>query len=125
MKTILPAIVVGVLSPIAVRGEDNSESLQTAANDPTASIMSFPAAGVSFVQSYITRQRTAACCSSAPRSRLRWGQTNHIARLTLPYVTDSANGQSGLSDTTLFDLMTFARSLGSFRCWRGGLVAHR
>ena len=45
MKTILPAIVVGVLSPIVVRGEDNSESLQTAANDPTASIMSFQLQG--------------------------------------------------------------------------------
>lgn len=42
-----------------------------------------------------------------------WG-LNHIARLTLPYATRTANGASGMADSTLFDLVTFDRSWGRF-----------
>lgn len=107
--------VVGttLLLPSLTQAQDRSESLQSAANDPTASLMSFQLQGFhsfnlhnSPEDSSLVQFRAAIPFSLGP--------TNHIARLTLPYVTDSATGQSGLSDTTLFDLMTFDRRWGRF-----------
>ena len=40
------------------------------------------------------------------------GPLNHIARATLPVVTDSPSGKSGLSDLVLFDLIVFNESWG-------------
>ncbi len=37
---------------------------------------------------------------------------NHIARVTLPVVTDHPTGESGLSDMTVFDLVVFNRDWG-------------
>jgi hypothetical protein len=37
------------------------------------------------------------------------GSLNHIARATLPFVTNSPAGESGLSDLLLFDLIVFNR----------------
>lgn len=42
------------------------------------------------------------------------GGTNNIARLTLPYVTENGDGETGLADTTLFNLVAFDRSWGRF-----------
>ena len=42
------------------------------------------------------------------------GGYSNIARLTMPYVTHSATGETGLSDTTLSDLVTFTRPWGRF-----------
>lgn len=39
---------------------------------------------------------------------------NNIARLTVPYVTDGPSGPSGVTDSTLFDLVAFDRSWGRF-----------
>ena len=35
------------------------------------------------------------------------GSLGHIARLTLPYITDSPSGESGLGDMVLFDMIKF------------------
>ena len=40
------------------------------------------------------------------------GSLAHIARATLPIVTDSPSGESGLSDLVLFDLIKFEKSWG-------------
>ena len=40
------------------------------------------------------------------------GSINHIARATLPVVTDSPSGKRGLSDLVLFDLVVFNESWG-------------
>ena len=45
MKITPPTIIVGVMSTLVVQAQDNPESLQTAANDPTASIISFQLQG--------------------------------------------------------------------------------
>ncbi|MFZ1200260.1 MAG: hypothetical protein WAO07_08835 [Desulfobacterales bacterium] len=40
------------------------------------------------------------------------GSLNHIARATLPIVTKSPSGESGLSELVLFDLIVFNQSWG-------------
>ena len=40
------------------------------------------------------------------------GSLDHIARLTLPYITDSPSGESGLGDMVLFDMIKFEESWG-------------
>jgi hypothetical protein len=42
------------------------------------------------------------------------GKINHIARATIPYVTESPSGKTGLGDAVLFDLIVFNRSWGRF-----------
>ncbi|WP_367646891.1 hypothetical protein [Ruegeria arenilitoris] len=112
-KTILRWLVAALLVPSGVQAQGNSESLQSAANDPTASIMSFQLQGFHSFNLHNSPEDSSLLQFRAAVP-FKLGSTNHIARLTLPYVTDSSNGQSGLSDTTLFDLMTFDRSWGRF-----------
>ncbi len=38
--------------------------------------------------------------------------TNHIFRVTQPYVTSSPSGATGVIDTTVFDLMVFGEQWG-------------
>jgi hypothetical protein len=40
------------------------------------------------------------------------GDLNHIARATIPYVTRSPSGETGLGDSVLFDLVVFNRPWG-------------
>jgi len=40
------------------------------------------------------------------------GSLNHIARATIPYVTRSPSGETGLGNSVLFDLIVFNRSWG-------------
>lgn len=42
------------------------------------------------------------------------GGINNIARLTLPYATDTASGNSGFQDITIFNLATFDQSWGRY-----------
>jgi hypothetical protein len=50
----------------------------------------------------------------------RLGGTNNIARLTLPYITDTPSGASGVADATIFNLTTFDTTWGR---WGVGAVA--
>jgi hypothetical protein len=43
-----------------------------------------------------------------------FGETNHIFRITQPYVTSSPTGATGFADTTVFDLMVFNQSWGRY-----------
>lgn len=105
-------VVVLALSLPAV-AQNEGQSLASQANDPTASLMSFQ-----FQNYYSPNLHNTPGTSNVAQFRAAipfqlWGM-NHIARLTLPYVTKSANGRTGMSDATLFDLVTFDRSWGRF-----------
>ncbi|WP_170337253.1 hypothetical protein [Ruegeria arenilitoris] len=113
MKLTLSWVIAGVLVPCVIHAQETSESLQSAANDPTASIMSFQLQGFHSFNLHNSPEDSSLVQFRAAIP-FTLGSTNHIARLTLPYVTDSATGQSGLSDTTLFDLITFDRRWGRF-----------
>ncbi len=89
------------------------QSLESQANDPTASLMSFQ-----FQDFYVPNlynsdgtQNTLQFRAAIP---FTIGSVNNIARLTLPYVTTNAADNSGLGDATLFNLAAFDRSWGRF-----------
>lgn len=94
--------------------DDAGQSLESAVNDPTASLMAFQ------LQDYYTSSYHGASGATGNLVQFRaaipfsFGGLNHITRLTLPYVTKSPSGATGLTDATLFDLATFDRSWGRF-----------
>ena len=98
----------GTETPAAAGGQ----ALDQAANDPTASLMS-----VQLQYNYVgdyhrlddENASTVLLRSAVPFAT---GSINHIARATLPVVTDSPSGKRGLSDLVLFDLVVFNESWG-------------
>jgi hypothetical protein len=88
------------------------QSLEQAASDPTASLMSVSVQNIyagSYHQLDDESGNTLLLRSSVPFTT---GSLAHIARATLPVVTDSPSGESGLSDLVLFDLIKFEKSWG-------------
>jgi hypothetical protein len=97
---------------------ETGQSLEQAASDPTASLMSVQIQDV-FVGAYYNLDdqsgNTILLRSALPFEA--FGH-NHIARVTLPITTDGPNG-GGVGDMTLFDLVTFDASWGR---WGAGAV---
>lgn len=95
----------------AVDAQD--QSLSSQASDPTASLMSFQ------LQSFYAPdlhnsdqdQNIVQFRAALP---YQIGGVNNIARVTLPYVTDTASGAKGFQDITVFNLAAFDRSWGRF-----------
>ncbi|MGR3614924.1 MAG: hypothetical protein ACU0BB_02645 [Paracoccaceae bacterium] len=91
----------------------DSQSLSSQASDPTASLMSFQ-----FQDYYSPNLHNTDGSQNIFQFRaaipFELGSTSNIARLTVPYVTRNANGESGLGDATLFNLTTFNRDWGRF-----------
>ena len=88
------------------------QSLEQAASDPTASLMSVSVQDIyagSYHQLDDESGNTLLLRSSLPFAT---GSLEHIARATLPIVTDSPSGESGLSDLVLFDLVVFDKPWG-------------
>jgi len=88
------------------------QSLEQAASDPTASLMSVSVQDIyagSYHQLDDESGNTLLLRSSLPFAT---GSLEHIARATLPIVTDSLSGESGLSDLVLFDLVVFDKPWG-------------
>ena len=88
------------------------QSLEQAASDPTASLMSVSVQDIyagSYHQLDDESGNTLLLRSSVP---FKTGSLAHIARVTLPVVTDSPSGESGLSDLVLFDLIKVEKSWG-------------
>jgi hypothetical protein len=96
------------------------QSLAQAAEDPTASLMNVQV-GDWYTSDFHNLSgedaNTVILRSALP---LQVGKQSHIMRITLPFITDSPFIDSGLSDTTIFDLMTFDKSWGR---WGVGAVA--
>ncbi len=106
---------------ISAAGNTSAEqSLQSEANDPTASIRAY-----SFQESYSPTYHNDQNATSnslqfqAAIPHRLWDQSN-ILRITIPYETDTAFDQSGLNDITVFNLVTFKRDWGRYGA---GLVA--
>jgi hypothetical protein len=88
------------------------QSLEQAASDPTASLMSVQVQDIyagAYHQLDDENGNTILLRSAVPFTT---GSLDHIARATLPIVTDSPSGESGLSDLVLFDLVKFEKSWG-------------
>lgn len=110
------AVTALVLGAAHAAGADEAgaagQSLEQAASDPTASLMSLSVQDIyagSYHQIDDESGNTLLLRASVPFTT---GSLAHIARATLPIVTDSPSGESGLSDLVLFDLVKFEKSWG-------------
>ena len=116
----LPGAAVLPAAP-AIAQDTGGQSLEQAANDPTASLMSVQ------IQDFYSfnRHNTDAdgnivqFRSAVPFKTFGY---DNIARLTLPYATETPSGASGVLDTTIFNLTAFNRDWGRFGLGLVGLV---
>lgn len=108
-RSLAPGFFIALFA--AGQASPGEQSLGQKANDPTASLMAFQ------LQNFYS---PSLHNSSEDRNLLQFraavpyelGGTSNIARLTLPYFTDTATGVSGTGDATLFNLTTFDRPWG-------------
>lgn len=114
LRTIGGAAAISILAATGALSQSDEQSLSEAASDPTASLTAYV-----FQDFYTYRyHRSDGLHGNRAQFRLAvpytWGSTSNIFRVTLPYLTDSPSGNTGLSDTTVFNLTTFNRSWGRF-----------
>jgi hypothetical protein len=118
MRAISRSIAAALVMLCAAQGAEAAEdgaggqSLEQAASDPTASLMSVQVQDIyagAYHQLDNESGNSILLRSAVPFTT---GRLEHIARVTLPIVTDSPSGESGLSDLVLFDLIKFDKSWG-------------
>lgn len=121
MQRLQIALIFSVLFMNGAKAEavvSDSQSLEQAASDPTASLLSVQFQNV-YVGAYHNLDdeagNTLLLRSAIPFQAFG---VNNIARVTLPIVTASPNG-NGVGDMTLFDLAAFDASWGR---WGAGAV---
>jgi len=100
-------------------GSLGGQSLNEAANDPTASLMSLQIYD-SYTTNFYKLDGTANTVVFRPVIPFKMGNTNNILRITAPIITSNPILNSGLSDLTIFDLVVFNESWGR---WGLGPVA--
>lgn len=111
-KSVHSLCCVAVLSTSAIYAESD---LSQKANDPTAPLMA-----VQLIDNYTSdfynayEGESANSVSFRAAYPYRWGDSNHIARVTLPAITDNPSDDTGISDMTLFDMTVFPASWGRF-----------
>lgn len=88
------------------------ESLAQEAEDPTASLMALQIADWYTLRHHNLDDEDANAIVLRPVVPFATGSLNHILRVTMPFVTDSPVLGSGLSDTTVFDLLVFDQRWG-------------
>jgi hypothetical protein len=107
------AALATLLAAPAWAQDQGGQSLDQAASDPTASLMSFQLQNF-----YSPNLHNTDADSNLLQFRAaipyQFAGINNIVRLTQPYVTDSASGVTGFADTTIFNLAAFDRSWGRF-----------
>jgi len=89
------------------------QSLQSQASDPTASFMFFQMKNF-----YSPNLHNSDEAQNILQFRVsipyQIGTVDNIARLTLPYATDTASGYTGFQDITVFNLAAFDRPWGRY-----------
>jgi len=109
--TVAAACAIGSAAPVLAQQATSVEDLAAQATDPTASLMSFQlndwyTANFHGIDDSLNQVVFRAAIPFA------LGSTNHIFRITQPYVTSSPSGATGFADTTIFDLVVFNRPWG-------------
>ena len=105
-------LVVLLFFALIAQAHAENQSLEQAANDPTASLMSVQIQNIhvgDYHNLHDESGNTVLLRSAVPF--MAFGKKN-IARISLPYVTDSPSGESGLGDLVLFDLVVVEESWG-------------
>jgi hypothetical protein len=99
-------------STLAQEPAQGGQSLEQAASDPTASLMSVQIQNVYIGDYHNLSDEDGNIVLLRSALPFQTGRLKHIARATLPVVTDSPSGDSGLGDLVLFDLIAFDKSWG-------------
>jgi hypothetical protein len=95
------------------------QSLEQAAEDPTASITTLQIADWYDANYHLSDADNNSLLIRIGKP-FKTGNINHIFRASVPVITDSPQDDSGLADSTIFDLMVFDKSWGR---WGVGAVA--
>jgi hypothetical protein len=105
------ALLLGASLALAQDQKAGDESLAAQATDPTAALMSFQLYDW-YTPTY--RDVDGSTNQIVFRAAIPFAMfgTQHIFRVTQPYLTSSVLGPSGFADTTVFDLMTFSQPWG-------------
>jgi hypothetical protein len=90
----------------------SGQSLEQAASDPTASLMSVQVQDIYAGAYHVVDDESGNTILLRSAIPFTAGGLDNIARFTLPIVTDSPSGESGLGDLVLFDLVKFDKSWG-------------
>jgi hypothetical protein len=113
MRRGLLAIACGLAAaaPALAQQDSSVDELAAQATDPTASLMSFQlndwyTANFHGIDDSLNQVVFRAAIPFG------LGSTNHIFRITQPYVTTSPSGATGFADTTIFDLVVFGAPWG-------------
>ncbi|MDW4551284.1 hypothetical protein R5H32_18155 [Defluviimonas sp. D31] len=104
---------IALAAPGGAFAQEQGQSLESAANDPTASITAYQFSDI-YTPSYHNSTADGNTLQFRMAYPFRLGDLNNIFRITVPYISDSPSGASGLSDITIFNLATFDRSWGRF-----------
>jgi hypothetical protein len=94
------------------------QSLEQAASDPTASLMSVQVQNLYSGDYHNLNDESSNTVQLRSAIPFQAFSLNNIARVTLPVVTDSPSG-SGVGDMTVFDLVAFDQTWGR---WGAGAV---
>ena len=99
---------------------EKKQSLDQAAEDPTASLMALQIADWYVPNFYAPTAGSANSVVLRPVIPFKTGELSHIFRATVPFITQSPGQSTGLADTTIFDLVVFPQKWGR---WGAGAVA--
>ena len=108
------AAAILISTSTAAIAQSGEQDLSQAASDPTASLTAY------LFQDFYTYGYHGL--DDAERNTMQFrmavpytlGSADNIFRLTLPYLTESPSGDTGLSDITVFNLTTFNQDWGRF-----------
>jgi hypothetical protein len=106
----------------ALAQDAGGQALSQAANDPTAALMSFQLQDSYSPSIYNTDGASQNFLQFRAAVPFEINGLQNIFRVTLPYYTATPSGSTGISDTVLFDLVTFDRSWGRFGVGAVGLL---
>ncbi len=115
--------MISLCSAASLHAENSDlgeQSLDQAIDDPTASLMALQITDLYTSSHHGLSGEDANSVILRSSIPFKLGETNHIFRATLPFITDSPFTDTGISDMTLFDLMVFNKSWGR---WGVGPVA--
>ena len=93
---------------------DDKQSLEQAANDPTASIMSIQLQNLYTGDYHQLSNETGNTISLRTSIPHDFGGLKHIARATLPVITNSPSGERGIGDLVVFDMVVTGKSWGRY-----------
>ena len=111
-KTAALAALFAMATGVPTAAASDGQSLDQAANDPTASLMNVQIQDIYTGDYHKLDDADANSVLLRAAVPFQTGEIKHIARVTLPYITDSPSGESGLGDMVLFDLIVFDKSWG-------------